>query len=124
MLEWLAASTGIELGKRVLEQVLDLSKPVLEGYVRDFFKDCLDSGVARLNASALKTPMAEAIGCFMQQFVEELQFHDVPDTSITHFYQPALKRFVRDRAINDPDEQLREWAQEQLQQIGNRGESG
>lgn len=45
MLEWLAASTGIELGKLVLEQVLDLSKPVLEGYVQDFFKDCLGGGV-------------------------------------------------------------------------------
>ncbi|MGB3491277.1 MAG: NACHT domain-containing protein [Elainellaceae cyanobacterium] len=99
MLEWLAASTGLELGKFVLEQVLDLGKPVLEGYVQDFFKGCLNSGVARLKATTLKTPMAEAIGCFMQQFIEELQFHDVPDTSIDHFYRSALKDFVRDRSI-------------------------
>jgi hypothetical protein len=46
MLEWLAVATGVELGKLVLEQVLDLGKPVLEGYVQDFFKDCLSSGVA------------------------------------------------------------------------------
>ena len=38
MLEWVVATTGIELGKLVLEQVLDLSKPVLEGYVQDFLR--------------------------------------------------------------------------------------
>lgn len=69
MLEWWAAATGIELGKLVLEQVLDLGKPVLEGYVQDFFKDCLSSGVARLNAATLKTPMAEAIGYFIKRFI-------------------------------------------------------
>lgn len=96
MLEWLAAATGVELGKLVLEQVLDLGKPVLDGYVQDFFRDCLDSGVARLKASVLKTPMAQAIGFFMQRFVKELQFLDVPETSIQHHYRGALKQFVRD----------------------------
>lgn len=32
-------------------------------------------------------------------------------------------KLLRDRAINDPDEQLREWAQEQLQQMENQGGS-
>ena len=99
MLEWLAASTGVELGKLVLEQVLDLGKPVLEGYVQDFFKGCLDSGVARLNASTLKTPMAEAIGYLVQRFVRELQINGVPDTSIEHHYKATIKRFVQDKAV-------------------------
>jgi hypothetical protein len=99
MLEWLAASTGIELGKLVLEQVLDLGKPVLEGYVQDFFKGCLDSGIARLNASTLKTPMAEAIGYFVKRFVRELQINGVPDTSIEHHYKTTIKRFVQDKAV-------------------------
>ncbi|MGB7316127.1 MAG: HEAT repeat domain-containing protein [Nodosilinea sp.] len=99
MLEWLAATTGIELGKLVLEQVLDLSKPVLEGYVQDFFKDCLSSGVSRLNASALKTPMAEAIGYFIKRFVKELQINDVPETSIQHHYKAVIKKFVQDKAV-------------------------
>jgi hypothetical protein len=99
MLEWLAASTGIELGKLVLEQVLDLGKPVLEGYVQDFFKGCLDSGVARLNASTLKTPMAEAVGYFVKRFVRELQINGVPDTSIEHHYKTTIKRFVQDKAV-------------------------
>ena len=99
MLEWLAASTGVELGKLVLEQVLDLGKPVLEGYVQDFFKGCLDSGVARLHASTLKTPMAEAIGYFVKRFVRELQINDVPDTSIEHHYKAAIKQFVQDKAV-------------------------
>ncbi len=99
MLEWLAATTGIELGKLVLEQVLDLSKPVLEGYVQDFFKDCLSSGVSRLNATALKTPMAEAVGYFIKRFVKELQINDVPETSIQHHYKTAIKKFVQDKAV-------------------------
>lgn len=99
MLEWLAVSTGVELGKLVLDQVLDLSKPVLEGYVEDFFKDCLDGGVARLKASQLKPAMATAIGVFIQRFIKELQFNDVPDTSIDHHYRAALKRFVQDQAV-------------------------
>ena len=99
MLEWLAVSTGVELGKLVLEQVLDLGKPFLEGYVQDFFRNCLDSGVARLNAITLKTPMTEAIGFFIKRFIKELQFNDVPETSIEHHYKGAIKRFVRDQAV-------------------------
>ncbi|NMF82529.1 HEAT repeat domain-containing protein [Nodosilinea sp. P-1105] len=99
MLEWLAATTGIELGKLVLEQVLDLSKPVLEGYVQDFFKDCLSSGVSRLNATALKIPMAEAVGYFIKRFIKELQINDVPETSIQHHYKAAIKEFVQDKAV-------------------------
>ncbi|BAU44529.1 hypothetical protein [Leptolyngbya sp. O-77] len=99
MLDWLAATTGIELGKLVLEQVLDLSKPVLEGYVQDFFKDCLSSGISRLNAAALKTLMAEAVGYFIKRFIKELQINDVPETSIQHHYHAAIKKFVQDEAV-------------------------
>ncbi|MEL7350312.1 MAG: NACHT domain-containing protein [Cyanobacteria bacterium J06560_5] len=99
MLEWLAASTGVELSKLILEQVLDLGKPVLEGYVQDFFKDCLDSGIARLNASTLKAPMAEGIGYFVKRFVRELQINDVPATSIEHHYKATIKQFVKNKAI-------------------------
>ena len=99
MWEWLAVATSAQLGKRVLEQILNLSNPVLEGYVQDFFGTCLKSGVARLQASTLKTPMAEAIGYFIKRFVKELQFNDVPDTSIKHHYTGAIKRFVRDKAV-------------------------
>jgi predicted NACHT family NTPase len=99
MLEWLAVTTGVELGKLVLEQVLDLGKPVLEGYVQDFFKDCLSSGIARLNAAMLKTPMAEAIGYFIKRFIKELQINDVPETSIQHHYKAVIKKFVQDKAV-------------------------
>ena len=99
MLKWLAVSTGVELGRLVLEQMLDLGKPVLEGYVQDFFRNCLDGGVKRLNAAALKTPMAEAIGFFIKRFIKELQFNEVPETSIEHHYKAAIKRFVQEKAV-------------------------
>lgn len=99
MLEWLAASTAIELGKMVLEQVLNLGKPALEGYVQDFFKDCLDSGIARLNTSTLKIPMAEAVGYFVKRFVRELQINDIPNTSIEHHYKANIKHFVQEKAV-------------------------
>jgi len=99
MLEWLAATTGIELGKLVLEQILDLGKPALEGYVQDFFKDSLKSGVARLNSAVLKTPMAEAVGYFIKRFIKELQINGIPETSIQHHYKAVIKKFVQDRAV-------------------------
>ncbi|GAB4371125.1 MAG: hypothetical protein Kow00121_12370 [Elainellaceae cyanobacterium] len=100
MLEVLAVATGVELGKLVLGQVLDLGKAALEDYVKDFFKDCIQSGVARAHAETLKKPMAEAIGYFIQQFIGELQFHNVPDTSIDHHYKAAIKRFVQDKTVS------------------------
>lgn len=96
MVEGLAILTGVELSKGVLDQVL---KPVLESYVQDFFRDSLDSGVARLNTATLKTPMAEAVGCFMQRFIKELQFNDIPDTSIGHHYNGAMKKNVQSKAM-------------------------
>jgi len=35
-------------------------------------------------------------------------------TRLTHYPHPKTFELVRDRAENDPDEQLREWAEEQL----------
>jgi HEAT repeat protein len=100
MLELLIAATGVELGKLVLEKVLDLGKGALEEYVKDFFKDCIKSGVTLANnAEALKKPMAEAVGFFIKQFIKELQFNDVADTSIDHYYKTAIKKFVQDKAV-------------------------
>lgn len=99
MLELLAAATGVELGKLILEQVLNLGKSALEDYVKDFFKDCIQSGVARANAETLKKPMAEAIGFFIQRFVKELQLNDVPESSIEHHFKATIKQFVQDKAV-------------------------
>ena len=99
MLELFAAATGIELGKFVLEQVLNLGKDALEDYVKDFFKDCIQTGVVRANSEKLKKPMAEAIGFFIRRFLKELQINDVPDSSINHYYKGEIKRFVRDKAV-------------------------
>ncbi|NJO79957.1 MAG: NACHT domain-containing protein [Cyanobacteria bacterium RM1_2_2] len=99
MLEWLAATTGIELSKLVLDQVLNLGKAALEDYVKDFFKDCLQTGVAQAKADTLKQPMAEAVGFLIKRLIKELQFNDVPETSIEHHYKSAIKRFVQDKAV-------------------------
>lgn len=99
MLEWLAATASVELGKLVLDQVLNLGKSALEDYVKDFFKDCIKGGIARANAETLKKPMAEAIGFFIKRFAKELQINDVPETSIEHHYKAAIKRFVQDKSV-------------------------
>ncbi|HEY9646065.1 MAG TPA: hypothetical protein V6C88_06840, partial [Chroococcidiopsis sp.] len=103
MLEWLAVTTGAELGKLALEQVLDLSKPVLEGYAQDFFKDYLSNGVSRLNAPTLKTPMAVAVGYFIKRFVRELQL--IIDDIIRFSQQyPKAQVLVTSRIIGyNPD---------------------
>ena len=99
MWEGLAIATISELGKLVLEQVLDLGKGALEDYVQDFFKDCIHSGVALAQVKTLKRPMAEAIGFFIKRFVAELQVNDVPDTSIDHHYKGVLQQYVKDKAV-------------------------
>ena len=99
MLELWAAATGVELGKLVLEQVLSLGQSALEDYVKDFFQDCIQSGVAQACAVTLKQPMAEAIGYFIKRFIKELQINDIPETSIEHHYKAVVKRFVRDKAV-------------------------
>ncbi len=99
MLELLIAATGVELGKVVLEKVLDLGQSALEDYTKDFFSDCLHRGIARVQYGTLKKPMAEAIGFFMQRFIKELQINDVPETSLEHHYKGAVKQFVRDKAV-------------------------
>ena len=95
----LLAATGVELGKVVLDNVLNLGQSVLEDYTKDFFSDCLHRGVARAQYGTLKKPMAEAIGFFMQRFIKELQINDVPDTSLEHHYKGTVKQFVRDEAV-------------------------
>ncbi|NET60953.1 MAG: NACHT domain-containing protein, partial [Symploca sp. SIO2E6] len=99
MWELLAAATGVELGKLVLEQVLNLGKGALENYIKDFFKNSIQSGITRVNAQKLKKPMAEAVGSFIKRFIKELQINDVPDTSIEHYYKTAVKKFVQDQAV-------------------------
>lgn len=99
MLELVVAATGMELSNVVLDQVLNLGRAALEDYTQDFFKDCIQRGVARAKGEALKKPMAEAIGFFMQRFIRELQINDVPETSLEHHYKAAIKQFVRDEAV-------------------------
>jgi len=99
MLDLLAAATGVELGKLVLDQVLNLGKTALEDYVKDFFKDCIQGSIALANSGTLKKPMAEAIGYFIKRFIKELQFNDIPESSIEHHYKVAVKRFVQDKAV-------------------------
>jgi len=99
MLEWLTVSTSVELGKMAFEQVLNLAGSVLNGYIEDFFKSCLGSSVDRLNTAFLRTPMAEAIGVFIRECVQELKLNNVLDTSIEHHYKRAMKQFVCDRAV-------------------------
>jgi energy-coupling factor transporter ATP-binding protein EcfA2 len=99
MLELLFTATAAQLGKVVLDQVLELGKGALEEYVKDFFKGSLGSGVAKLNASVLKEPMGEAIGAFIKAFVQELKANDVPQTSIDHHYTKALRGFVKDNEV-------------------------
>ncbi len=55
--------------------------------------------MARANAAVLKQPMAEAIGFFIRRFVKELQFNDVPETSIEHHFKKAIQGFVRGRSV-------------------------
>lgn len=66
MLEWITASTALELGKLTLDQLQEQGRGALEDYVKDFFKDSLKATVSKANAATLQKPMTEAIGFFCE----------------------------------------------------------
>jgi GTPase SAR1 family protein len=88
-----------EVGKFVLDKVLDLGKSVLEDYVKDFFKGCIEGTISAAKADILKQPMADAIGQFVKRFVKELQINGVEKPSIDHHYGKVIKQFVQDKAV-------------------------
>ncbi|MFM9048235.1 MAG: NACHT domain-containing protein, partial [Cyanobium sp.] len=99
VLEAVAATTALELGKLFLDQLQDLGKSAMEDYVKDFFKDSIKAGVSKANAAILKQPMTEAIGLFVKRFVRELEINEVHTSSIDHFYRGALRRYVKDQQL-------------------------
>ena len=99
MLEWITASTALELGKLTLDQLQDLGRGALEDYVKDFFKDSLKAGVSKANAATLQKPMTEAIGFFVKRFVRELEINEVHRSTINHFYLAAVKKYVNDPQV-------------------------
>ncbi|BDM83544.1 formylglycine-generating enzyme family protein [Acaryochloris marina] len=99
MFEGLIALGGAELGRFVLQKVLTpFSKKVLENYVSDFFKESLSSGVATYS-KPLQQAVGQSVGEFIKLFVDELEDHNVPKSSINHFYYRALTQYVKDSAV-------------------------
>jgi hypothetical protein len=60
---------------------------------------------------------------FKKKFDRQVSPQFVAIQGLLEYYptHPKTLELLHDRALNDPDEQLRQWAQEQLQQMENQG---
>jgi hypothetical protein len=121
VLEWITATTALELGKLTLNQLQDLGRGAMEDYVKDFFKDGLKAAVSKANAATLQKPMTEAIGFFIKRFIRELEINEVHRSTIDHFYLGAIKRYV-----NDPEVRpiLGQAFEKDRKQINHEAQSG
>ncbi|MCU0544057.1 MAG: hypothetical protein MUE44_18090 [Oscillatoriaceae cyanobacterium Prado104] len=73
MLEWLLTIGAAELGKAIFEQVLKLGQSAAEDYVKDFFKGCLQEGIATAKPEVTKKAVAEALKAFLMLVTDELE---------------------------------------------------
>jgi hypothetical protein len=98
MLELLATSAGVEIGKLVLEQVLKLGQAAAEDYVKDFFKSCLQEGIMATKPGVVKKSVAEALKAFLLLVTDELEDKGLSKAEIRD-YEKSLAQFVKDKSV-------------------------
>jgi hypothetical protein len=89
MLEWLLTIGAAELGKAIFEQVLKLGQSAAEDYVKDFFKGCLQEGIATAKPEVTKKAVAEALKAFLMLVTDELEDRELSKAEIRDRYDPA-----------------------------------
>ncbi len=100
LFEGLAVLTGFELANFVGNQVLGLGTDALKDYVKDFFKDSIQTGVVALERRrALEEGMAEAIATLAQLFEKELRVRRVDPAIAKAHYRDPFKRFLEDKKV-------------------------
>ncbi|MFM9265111.1 NACHT domain-containing NTPase [Tychonema sp. BBK16] len=99
MLEWLLTLGAAELGKAIFEQVLKLGQSAAEDYVKDFFKGCLQEGIAAAKPEVTKKSVAEALKAFLLLITDELEDRELSKAEIRDRYDPALVQFIKDDAV-------------------------
>lgn len=99
MLEWLLTLGAAELGKAIFEQVLTLGQSAAEDYVKDFFKGCLQEGIAAAKPEVTKKAVAEALKAFLLLVTDELEDRELSKAEIRDRYDPALVQFIQNESV-------------------------
>ncbi|MEG4231861.1 hypothetical protein QUA40_07075 [Microcoleus sp. Pol11C3] len=99
MLEWLLTLGAAELGKAIFEQVLKLGQSAAEDYVKDFFKGCLQEGIAAAKPEVTKKAVAEALKAFLLLVTDELEDRELSKVEIRDRYDPALVQFIKNESV-------------------------
>lgn len=99
MLEWLLTLGAAELGKAIFEQVLKLGQSAAEDYVKDFFKGCLQEGIAAAKPEVTKKAVAEALKAFLMLVTDELEDRELSKAEIRDHYDPALVQFIQNESV-------------------------
>lgn len=99
MLEWLLTLGAAELAKTIFEQVLKLGQSAAEDYVKDFFKGCLQEGIAAAKPEVTKKAVAEALKAFLMLVTDELEDRELSKAEIRDRYDPALVQFIQNESV-------------------------
>ncbi|NES20332.1 MAG: NACHT domain-containing protein [Symploca sp. SIO3E6] len=85
----------------VLQEVLlELGKGALEDYVKDFFKDCIKTGVTSAEPKILKKTLGEALQQFLRIVEKELEFEcDLCGAEIRDNYEIAIGKFIKSQEV-------------------------
>jgi predicted NACHT family NTPase len=99
MLEWLLTLGAAELGKAIFEQVLKLGQSAAEDYVKDFFKGCIQEGIATAKPEVTKKAVAEALKAFLLLVTDELEDRELSKAEIRDRYDRALVQFIQNDSV-------------------------
>ena len=102
----------------------ELGKAALDDYVKDFFKGCIKDVEGLAKKPFAQNAVRDALKSFIILFEQELGRSYLDKKQSQQYLQP-LKQFiktetlelVRDRAQNDRDQKLREFAQQKLAEL-------
>ncbi|MEQ8465797.1 NACHT domain-containing protein [Coleofasciculus sp. E1-EBD-02] len=92
---WTALGVSILNDLLLKDILLKLGKEALEDYVKDFFKDCIKTGVQSAQPDVLKKALGEALQQFLKLIEYELLFY-VTEAEVRDNYQIVIEQFIKD----------------------------
>ncbi|MEQ9236900.1 HEAT repeat domain-containing protein [Coleofasciculus sp. E2-BRE-01] len=92
---WTALGVSILNDLLLKDILLKLGKEALEDYVKDFFKDCIKTGVQSAQPDILKKALGEALQQFLKLIEYELLFY-VTEAEVRDNYQIVIEQFIKD----------------------------
>ena len=97
---WTALGVSILNDLLLKDILLKLGKESLEDYVKDFFKDCIKTGVQSAQPDILKKALGEALQQFLQLIEDELLVEcELTEAEVRDTYQIAIGRFLQDDEV-------------------------